>query len=61
MSSARTSHFAVAGTRSTTEAYHAHCFSDAADVAKFKQRFGGEKFNLNQKAMGRNWARWNRP
>jgi hypothetical protein len=37
--------------------YHVYCFSDPADAEKFKRRFGGEKFNLNERGRGRNWAR----
>jgi hypothetical protein len=41
------------------EWHHIYCFSDLADAEKFKQRFGGEKFNPAQKGKGKSWARWN--
>jgi hypothetical protein len=28
---------------------------------KFRQHFGGEKFDPNQRGRGSNWARWNKP
>jgi hypothetical protein len=40
------------------EWYHVYCFSDPADVEKFKQRFGGEKFNPSERGRGRDWAYW---
>jgi hypothetical protein len=43
------------------ERYHVYCFSEAADAEKFKQRFGGERFNPAQRGKGRNWARWIKP
>jgi hypothetical protein len=63
MSSTKSSHCAIAGTRSTTmgEWYDVYCFSDPADANKFKEQFGGEKFNPNQRGKGRHWARRNKP
>jgi hypothetical protein len=43
------------------EWFDVYCFADPADAEKFKQRFGGEKFNPSQRGKGRSWARWNRP
>jgi hypothetical protein len=42
------------------EWWHVYCFSAAADAEKFKQRFGGEKFDPNKRGRGSNWARWKR-
>lgn len=42
------------------EWFHVYCFAKEADANKFKQRFGGEKFNPNQRGRGSNWARWKR-
>lgn len=42
------------------EWFHVYCFSDPADAEKFKQRFGGERFNPNERGKGRHWARWKR-
>ena len=39
--------------------YRVYCFSDLAG-AKFKERFGGEKFNPSQRGKGRHWERWNK-
>jgi hypothetical protein len=38
--------------------FNVYCFSDPADVDKFMQRFGGEKFDPKQKGKGSDWARW---
>jgi hypothetical protein len=46
--------------RHDNEWYHVYCFSEPDDAEKFKQRFGGEKFNPNQRGRGRHWARWNK-
>jgi hypothetical protein len=40
------------------EWFNVFCFSDAADAAKFLQRFGGEKFDPRQQGKGSNWAQW---
>jgi hypothetical protein len=42
------------------EWFHVCCFAVEADADKFQQRFGGERFNPNQRGKGSNWARWNR-
>ena len=42
------------------EWFHVYCFSEAADAEKFKQRFGGARFDPVQRGKGANWARWNR-
>ena len=43
------------------EWFNVSCFSDPADADKFRQRFGGEKFNPAQRGKGANWADWNKP
>ena len=42
------------------EWFDIYSFSDPADAEKFKQPFGGERFNPNERGKGRHWARWNR-
>jgi hypothetical protein len=42
------------------EWYHVYCFSDPVDADKFMRRFGGERFNPNERGKGRHWARWNK-
>jgi hypothetical protein len=36
--------------------FHVYCFTDPADTEKFKNRFGGEKFDPTQRGTGSNWA-----
>ena len=43
------------------EWFHVYCFAEEADADKFKQRFGGVRFNPNQRGKGSNWARWKKP
>jgi hypothetical protein len=43
------------------EWFHVYCFADPAHAEKFKQRFGGEKFDPSQRGRGKSWARWKRP
>jgi hypothetical protein len=44
-----------------SEFWQVFCFAEAADADKFQRRFGGEKFDPNQKGKGSNWARWKKP
>jgi hypothetical protein len=34
-----------------------YCFAKPEDAEKFRQRFGGVKFDPTQRGNGRNWAR----
>ena len=43
------------------EWFHVYCFAKPEDADKFKQRFGGVKFDPADRGKGRSWARWNRP
>ena len=43
------------------EWFHVYCFAEEADADKFQQRFGGERFDPNQRGKGSNWARWKKP
>jgi hypothetical protein len=40
------------------QSFNVYCFADAADVEKFRARFGGEKFDPAQRGKGRNWMQW---
>jgi hypothetical protein len=40
--------------------YHVYCFAKLADAEKFREHFGGEKFDPSERGRGRNWARWNK-
>jgi len=42
------------------EWFHVYCFVEAADAEKFRARFGGERFNPQERGKGASWARWNR-
>ena len=42
------------------EWFHVYCFAKAEDAEKFRQHFGGVKFDPGQRGKGSNWARWNR-
>jgi hypothetical protein len=44
-----------------SEWYHVYCFSDPGDAEKFKGRFGGERFNPNERGRGRSWWQWKKP
>ena len=35
-----------------------YCFADAEHAEKFRMRFGGERFNPNDRGRGSYWARW---
>jgi hypothetical protein len=35
-----------------------YCFAAPGHAEKFRQRFGGEKFDPKTKGKGGNWARW---
>jgi hypothetical protein len=36
-----------------------YCFADAEHAkAKFRMRFGGERFNPKDRGRGAHWARW---
>jgi hypothetical protein len=43
------------------EWYRVYCFSELSDAEKFKERFGGERFNPNERGRGRSWWRWKKP
>ena len=38
--------------------FDVYCFAVAADAEKFMARFGGEKFDPQQRGKGSNWMRW---
>jgi hypothetical protein len=38
--------------------FNVYCFSHQTDAETFSRRFGGEKFDPNQRGKGSNWARW---
>ena len=38
--------------------FHVYCFKEVADMQKFIERFGGEKFDPAERGRGANWARW---
>lgn len=40
--------------------FNVYCFAKAADAEKFRERFGGERFDPSKRGKGRNWAHWNR-
>jgi len=40
------------------EWFNVYCFAYPAE--KFKERFGGERFNPSQRGKGHHWARWNK-
>jgi len=42
------------------EWFRVYCFGKAQDADTFRQRFGGEKFDPEQRGKGGNWARWNK-
>ena len=35
-----------------------YCFADAEHAEKFRMRFGGERFDPEDRGRGSNWARW---
>jgi hypothetical protein len=43
------------------EWFHVYCFEKLEDADKFRQRFGGDKFDPKQRGKGSNWARWKKP
>jgi hypothetical protein len=43
------------------EWFNVFCFAEAADAEKFKQHFGGETFNPEQRGKGRSWSKWKKP
>ena len=40
------------------EWFQVYCFQNTTDADKFLQRFGGERFDPEQRGKGSNWARW---
>jgi hypothetical protein len=38
--------------------FHVYCFSDPADARKFRERFGGAKFDPSERGRSARWARW---
>jgi hypothetical protein len=38
--------------------FNVYCFAKPEDAEKFKQRFGGERFDPAQRGKGRDWASW---
>jgi hypothetical protein len=38
--------------------FHVYCFKEVADMQKFMERFGGEKFDPAERGRGTNWAKW---
>lgn len=42
------------------EYWNVYCFAKLEDAGKFRERFGGEKFDPAKRGKGRNWAEWKR-
>jgi hypothetical protein len=42
------------------EWFNVYCFAKPEDAEKFREHFGGERFDPSKRGKGRNWALWNR-
>jgi hypothetical protein len=42
------------------EWFQVYCFAEAEHAAKFMARFGGERFDPDDRGRGAAWAQWNR-
>lgn len=42
------------------EWFNVYCFARPEDAEKFLTRFGGERFNSQQRGRGSKWAQWNK-
>jgi hypothetical protein len=44
--------------RSPDRWFKVYCFAEAEHAAKFMARFGGERFNPDDRGRGTAWAQW---